>query len=79
MTNHAKALLDQALQLPEDERAEIAAVLFRSLEVVDSEGVEEAWDREIARRLAEIDASEVRLVPWDEAKRQIFGSLNGVE
>ena len=76
MTNHAKALLDQALQLPDDERAEIAAVLVRSLDVVDDDGVEGAWDREIGRRLAEIDAGDVELVPWDEAKRLIFGAYD---
>ena len=74
MTSQAKALLDQALQLPEDERAEIAAVLVQSLDLVGEEGVEDAWDREIGRRLAEIDAGDVKLVPWGEAKRLIFGA-----
>jgi putative addiction module component (TIGR02574 family) len=76
MTSHAKALLDQALRLPDDERAEMAAVLLRSLEAVIDEGAEEAWDREIKRRLAEVDAGTVELVPWDEARRQIFGPLD---
>ena len=79
MTSQAKALLDQALQLPDDERAEMAALLLRSLDAVTDEGAEEAWDREIERRLAEVDAGTVELVPWDEAKRRIFGSLDGPE
>ena len=79
MTSHAKRLLDQALQLPEHERAEIAAVLIRSLEAVDCENLGDVWDREIARRLAEIDAAEVSLVPWETARRQIFGPLHGSE
>ena len=79
MTSQVKALLDQALQLPDDERAEMAALLLRSLDAVTDEGAEEAWDREIERRLAEVDAGTVELVPWDEAKRRIFGSLDGPE
>ena len=79
MTSEAKALLDQALQLPDDERAEMAALLLRSLDAVTDEGAEEAWDREIERRLAEVDAGTVELVPWDEAKRRIFGSLDEPE
>jgi putative addiction module component (TIGR02574 family) len=79
VTSEAKALLDQALQLPDDERAEMAALLLRSLDAVTDEGAEEAWDREIERRLAEVDAGTVELVPWDEAKRRIFGSLDEPE
>ena len=79
MTSQVKALLDQALQLPDDERAEMAALLLRSLDAVTDEGAEEAWDREIERRLAEVDAGTVELVPWDEAKRRIFGSLDEPE
>jgi putative addiction module component (TIGR02574 family) len=79
VTSEAKALLDQALQLPDDERAEMAALLLRSLDTVTDEGAEEAWDREIERRLAEVDAGTVELVPWDEAKRRIFGSLDEPE
>ncbi|MCG6962464.1 MAG: addiction module protein [Acidobacteria bacterium] len=79
MTSEAKALLDQALQLPDDERAEMAALLLRSLDAVTDEGAEEAWDREIERRLAEVDAGAVELMPWDEAKHRIFRSLDEPE
>lgn len=35
------------------------------------ESVEEAWDAEIRRRIKEIDAGVVELVPWEEVKRRI--------
>ena len=73
MTAELQAVLDQALGLPEAERADLAAKLIRSLEGPAEEGVEQAWDKEIARRLAEIEAGAVEMIPWNEAKRMIFG------
>ncbi len=69
-----QTLLDHALGLPESERADLAAKLLESLDGAKEDGVEEAWNREIARRLADIDAGEVELVPWDQAREMIFGS-----
>ena len=35
------------------------------------EGVEAAWDAEIARRIREIDEGKVKLVPWAEVRRRL--------
>jgi hypothetical protein len=35
--------------------------------------VEEAWSREIARRVQELDASTVLVVTWADARRRIVG------
>jgi hypothetical protein len=35
--------------------------------------IEAAWSAEIARRIAEIDAGQVRLVPWSEVLRRLSG------
>lgn len=35
--------------------------------------VEAAWSEEIQRRLAEIDAGTVELVPWEEVRAELFG------
>jgi putative addiction module component (TIGR02574 family) len=43
--------------LPQQERAELAHFLLQTLEPED-EGVEEAWAREIANRVAQIQAGE---------------------
>jgi hypothetical protein len=40
-------------------------------------GAEEDWNREIARRIAELDSGKVKPVPWAEARRQISTILNG--
>ena len=35
--------------------------------------VEAAWSAEIERRLAEIDAGTVELIPWDDVRSELFG------
>ena len=35
--------------------------------------VEAAWFAEIERRLAEIDAGTVELIPWDAVRTELFG------
>jgi hypothetical protein len=34
--------------------------------------VEAAWSAEIERRLAEIDAGTVELIPWDDVRLELF-------
>jgi hypothetical protein len=34
--------------------------------------VSEAWLRDIARRLKQIDSGDVDLIPWDEAERRLW-------
>jgi putative addiction module component (TIGR02574 family) len=52
VTANAQRLLDDALTLPANDRAELAAELLASLDAVAA-GVEAAWAAEIARRAAD--------------------------
>lgn len=79
MSSTVEKLLEEALQLPEDARADLAAALLESLEGPPEEGVEEAWSQEIARRLREVESGAVRPIPWEEARRIIFGSRDGAK
>ena len=64
-------LLREVLKLPDEARAAIAGKLVDSLDqTVDSDS-EEAWAREIERRLAAIDAGKVKLVPWSVARKRL--------
>jgi hypothetical protein len=38
---------------------------------------EEDWNKEIAKRIAELDSGEVRPVSWEDARSQIFAILHG--
>ena len=35
--------------------------------------VEAAWSTEIERRLVEIDAGTVELIPWEDVRSELFG------
>jgi len=69
----AKKLFEDALTLPDGERAELAASLIASLDQGADEDAQAAWDTEIARRVSELDEGSVRPVPWAEARRIIAG------
>ena len=69
-----KEIEEQALQLPLKERSELADRLIVSLdgESEDSpEAIAQAWDEEIARRVAEVDAGRAKLVPYEEVLTEI--------
>lgn len=74
MTHEADELLKKALELSPGERAELAGSLIESLDKAD-EGVTEAWNEEIARRIEELDTGKVKTIPWDEVRRKVTAKL----
>ena len=62
MTTPAHRLYDSALQLPDSERAELAAWLIESLDPEVDDDVDAAWDAEIKRRIAELDNDAVAAI-----------------
>ena len=66
-------ILDDALALPAEARAMIAGSLIESLDDdAPDEQADELWSAEIARRIANIDAGRVQLVPWTDVRRRLF-------
>lgn len=59
------------MSLPEPDRAELAQDLVASLDGPTDGDAGKAWDAEILRRLAEIDAGTARLVDRDEFSRRM--------
>ena len=53
MARTVQDLYEKAVELPEEDRAELAGLLLESLEARYDVGVEEAWAAEIERRMAE--------------------------
>jgi putative addiction module component (TIGR02574 family) len=79
MTSVARRLYEEALTLPDGDRADLAARLFESLDSEAERDVDSAWSAEIARRLKALDAGSVRPVPWEEAEDMIFGDLGDAQ
>jgi putative addiction module component (TIGR02574 family) len=70
-------LLKRALALPAEGRAALAGRLLDSLDETVDEAAEEEWNKEIARRIEELDSGKVKPISWAEARRQIAATLNG--
>ena len=77
MTKAAEAVLADALRLDLDARAELAAELLASLDGPADPDAEVAWNVEIERRVAAIEAGTVRLEPWEDVKRRIEKEILG--
>jgi putative addiction module component (TIGR02574 family) len=75
MTERTSDLLQLAMALPEKERAGLACSLIDSLDATVEEGVEAAWDKEIGRRIAEIDSGKAKLIPWEEIRAELESKL----
>jgi len=69
MTQQASELLQKALSLSEQERADLACSLIDSLDPSVDAGAADAWDKEIARRIADLDSGKAKTVPWEEVRR----------
>ena len=76
MTRNAESLLEQALSLPEADRADIAGVLLESLEPAQEAEVESAWRQEVASRVAALDAGEVETIPWEQVRDRLLARLS---
>ena len=70
--------MDDALELPEQQRAELADLLIASLASPPS-ALHPAWASELRRRTDEIDAGIVQAIPWDEVRRQAQSQLKNDE
>jgi putative addiction module component (TIGR02574 family) len=69
------AVLAQALQLPPEERADVAKLLIASLDYPADEGVEAAWLAEVERRLQDVDRGTAKLEPWEVVRTRIAERL----
>ncbi len=64
-------LAREALELSDHERAELARKLLLSLEGLPEEGVGEAWDGEIAKRVARVREGTAKDRSAEEVSRDI--------
>src|SRR3954453_5008274 len=71
MTKAAEAVLADALLLDLDARAAVASELLASLDGPADPGADAAWQVEIERRVAAIEAGSITLEPWSDVKRRI--------
>jgi putative addiction module component (TIGR02574 family) len=68
----AKELLDEALNLPMEARAALAARLIESLDEAVDPDAESLWAQEITRRLRDFDEGRAEATPWPEVRDSIL-------
>lgn len=69
MSAEAKKILEEALALPERERAALIDALADSLHGGDRAHIDEAWRAEILRRVEQVRNREVELESPEEVRR----------
>ena len=77
-----KEIESQALQLSPPERGELIHRLVISLdgEPKDSpEAIAKAWDEEIARRVADMEAGRTQWIPADEVMARLRARINAAK
>jgi putative addiction module component (TIGR02574 family) len=75
MSAKSDSVRDDALRLPEAERARLAAALLASLDGEAEDGVEAAWAAEVEKRKTQVARGEERLVPWEQVKAEVKAVL----
>lgn len=71
MTNKSQVVLEEALKLTANERAEVVERLIASLDEAPDTDVEQAWQEEIQKRLEQIERGEVELIDSDTVMAEL--------
>ena len=75
MGREPSEILKEALALPPDARASIADSLLDSLDQEIEAGASEQWEREIQRRIAEVESGSVKTILWSDAREHLMSRL----
>jgi putative addiction module component (TIGR02574 family) len=75
MTSEVSKLLERALSLSVEEQEALADSLISNLGGKVEEGVQAAWDAEIAKRIAELDSGRAKTISWAEVRRRNLAKL----
>lgn len=67
---NVETITNEALSLPVQQRAELAARLLASLDALPEVEIEFLWFQEAAHRAAETDHGLSKRIPADEVRRQ---------
>lgn len=77
MTERVQHLLDQVMTLTPTERAELLTELQARFDAPSEMGAEEAWAREIERRIARAERGETVGTDWETVRDRLEKKLRG--
>lgn len=76
MRSAVEEVVQRALELDEEERAEVASRVLASLEERDA-AAEVAWDAELERRANEMESGAVEGIPWEDLREKLMRGRRG--
>lgn len=71
MTEKSQVVLEEALKLIANKRAEVVERLIASLDEAPDTDVEQAWQEEVQQRLQQIERGEVELIDSDTVMAEL--------
>lgn len=71
MTQKSQVVLEEALKLSPNERAEVDEQLIASLDEMPDADVEQAWQEAVQRRLQQVERGEVELIDSDTVMAEL--------
>ena len=71
MATTSHRVIEEALSLPADVRLSLVEKLLTSLNLPTDEEIDRLWAEEAERRVSQIEAGEVKLVPGEEVFSKI--------
>ena len=75
MTSEVSKLLERALSLSIEEQEALADSLISNLGGKVDQGVQAAWDAEVAKRIADLDSGRAKAIPWTEVRKRNLAKL----
>jgi hypothetical protein len=76
MSTTVEKIVEQAMSLPGESRAEVADLLVQSLETAELGQIDRLWIAEATRRRDEVRSGEVETVPGEQALRRVRYSIS---
>lgn len=71
MSRTFEEVREEAMELTVEERSWLAEYLWESARTPEEREIDAAWDTEIDRRVAEVEAGTAVLIPGDEVIREL--------
>jgi hypothetical protein len=71
MSARARRIIEEALALPEEDRALVVAELQESLESDSPEDLQEAWDDELVRRAQLVASGSAELIDGERVAQRV--------
>lgn len=72
-----RKLLDDALDLSESDRVQLAMLVFESVETASEDQRQTEWESTLERRAMELESGAVKPLPWPDVRQKLWEGIGG--